>query len=264
MTVANMSLDDLGKQAGAGDVVMRYLDQRGIKSVSTLALVAQDRDHFASRIIQPLLDGFKKGAAVLQVDEDEKPIASAILECMWAEARLWWQQRQSPSSTPTTTPALTTATPPSSSPTTWSSDKTPKSLPPQVWQQQVAKYNAVTVNGRPRRFPEQELLGAESVLARTWHEHVVAKQYSPVHLGELLQKRSFTAAGEVNQLAKSSRKHNLVVEENNIVQEEDQTILGNFGAPWPSWTVSTPFAVRSCSWRWGQRTMYTPGPTGAS
>ena len=44
------------------------------------------------------------------------------------------------------------------------------------------------------------LAGAESVLARVWHEHTKTKAYTPISLGEILQKRLFTASGDVNPL----------------------------------------------------------------
>ena len=69
------------------------------------------------------------------------------------------------------------------------------------WARQVERYNAITVDGRRRKFPERLLAGAEAILARLWHEHHKTKLYSPTALGEILSKRTFTATGEVNPLA---------------------------------------------------------------
>ena len=44
------------------------------------------------------------------------------------------------------------------------------------------------------------LAGAESVLARVWHEHTKTKAYTPISFGEILQKLLFTASGDVNLL----------------------------------------------------------------
>ena len=41
-----------------------------------------------------------------------------------------------------------------------------KELPPGYWQAQVCKYEAVTIHGVPRKFPEMTLLGAEATLAK--------------------------------------------------------------------------------------------------
>ena len=103
------------------------------------------------------------------------------------------------------------------------SDKIPKMLPPGVWTKQVAKYNAVTIHGRHRRFPETLLLGAETILARIYHEHYQTKQYTPVALGEILSRRSFTATGDINPLAKSPKKGAVLsVEDHQLVQEDEK------------------------------------------
>ena len=83
----------------------------------------------------------------------------------------------------------------------------------------IDRYNAVTVNGEQRFFPEQELLGAESVVARVLYEHRTSKLYSPVGLGEVLQRRSFQSNGEVNPLAKRARTSKLSVED-GVLKEE--------------------------------------------
>lgn len=74
-----------------------------------------------------------------------------------------------------------------------------------------------------RQFPVAELLGSECVLARMWHEHNVSKQYTPISLGEIIQRRSFTASGEVNPLVKSAKKSTALSldEEQHLVQSED-------------------------------------------
>ena len=57
-----VSLTDLANQAGAGSVIVEYLEARGIKTTPTLALIATDRDSFQAQVVQPLLDGYRKGA----------------------------------------------------------------------------------------------------------------------------------------------------------------------------------------------------------
>ena len=53
--------------------------------------------------------------------------------------------------------------------------------------------------------------------------HTQSKQYTPVGLGEILQKRSFQASGEVNPLQKDTAKSKALTLENDVlVQEEDK------------------------------------------
>ena len=139
-------------------------------------------------------------------------------------------------------PAL--ATPADSASAT--SEKIPKQqLPAHVWQKQISRYNSITVDGRPRKFLEKEVLGAERVLGRIWHEHTVTKTYTPVGLGEILQKRSFTASGEVNPLQKQTRATQLLrIQDDQIVQDE-----GN-----KTWTprsiLSLMDGVNDVRWAW--------------
>ena len=149
--------------------------------------------------------------------------------------------------TPATPAPGTATTPPgqASSASPPSVDKPPKQLPSQVWQKQISRYNNVTVDGRPRRFPEKEVLGAESVLGRIYHEHTVTRSYTPVSLGEILQKRSFTASGEVNPLQKQTKaSHLLRVEDDVIVQDEESKTWT------PRSVLSVMDGVNSIRWAW--------------
>ena len=220
---SSLTMAELAAMAGAGTEVVEYLDARGIKAVATLALLAANETAAENFLVRPLLDGFKKGSVQISLSDEEKPIAQAVLLHMWAEARMWWTARQAtglvipaqPGASPVPSPVVAPGL---------SSDKVPKTLPPQVWNQQITRYNSITLGGRPRKFPEQELLGAESILARIHHEHVVTRQYSPVQLGEILAKRSFQASGEINPLAKSPKKSNYLTIEDNLVVQEDEKV----------------------------------------
>ena len=123
-------------------------------------------------------------------------------------------------------------------------DKVPKTLPAGVWSKQVTKYNSEQLRGRDRSFPEELLLGAEVVLARMWHEHHVSKMYTPTLLGEILSKRSFTATGEVNMLAKNPRKSNvLTIEDEQLVQEDEKV--------WsPRSVLSIMDGIEAVVWAW--------------
>ena len=247
-TCFDLTWADLAQSAGAGPYITEYLEARGIRTTPTLALVAHEREQFIAQVVQPLLDGFQKGAFRVQLEEDEKPIAQAVMEHMWQEARMQWQRRQA--AVPLAAPAIPGAAAPANpgtSPgtTTPNAEKAPKQLPAQVWQKQVSRYNGITMDGRPRRFPEKEVLGAEQVLGRVWHEHTVTRAYTPIGLGEILQKRSFTASGEVNPLQKQTKATQLLrIQDDQIVQDEESK----------QWTPRSILAimdgVNSIRWAW--------------
>ena len=219
MTITQ-SLSDLGQEAGAGAYVMDYLLARGIKTMGTLALIATSPEQLQTTLVAPLLAGFTKGSVTINLQDDEKPIAAAVILQMWQEARLRWNTRQTSVAAPAAPNPSGPSAPASAS---TGGDRAPKILPPQVWSDQVSRYNRITLDGKPRKFPEMELLGAEQVLARIHWEHTQSKQYTPVGLGEILQKRSFQASGEVNPLQKDTAKSKALTLENDVlVQEEDK------------------------------------------
>ena len=98
-------------------------------------------------------------------------------------------------------------------------NKVPKTMAPAAWANAVARYNDILVDGKQRRFPEQMLLGAESVLARLIHERSVSKQRQPLGLGEVVSRRSFTATGEINPLSKRAKSNKLTIEGNVLKSE---------------------------------------------
>ena len=101
-------------------------------------------------------------------------------------------------------------------------EKVPKTLPVGVWSSLIQKYNSEQLHGRDRQFPVKELMGAECVVARLWFEHHRSKLYTPLHLGELLQQRSFQSNGDLNPLAKGQKKlTNLFWEDGSLVHKEE-------------------------------------------
>eukprot|EP00435_Cladocopium_sp_Y103_P050539 s110_g15.t1 len=241
-----MTLAELAQNAGAGQVIVDYLHARGIKTTPTLALISPTREEFLSQVVRPLLEGYQKGTIRLAVEEDEKPIAQAVLEHMWQEAQLQWQQRLA--AVPINPPQVASApatTPSAGGATTVASDKVPKSLPAQIWQKQISRYNSVTLEGRPRKFPEREVLGAEQILGRMWFEHTTSKSYTPTGLGEILQRRSFTASGDVNPLQKQSTSKQLLrIEDDCLVQDEE-------GKSWtPRSILAVIDGVNAVRWAW--------------
>lgn len=243
MTVTNPSLSDLLQQAGADEVTCGYLQARGLSSVGTFALIARDHESLRKILIQPLLQGFKKGDQVFELDDADKPVAEAVLLTVWDEANQVWKKHLAatgPQNLPGT-PAPATA--PSSSHST--EDKPPKTLPHGVWTAAIQRYNSVQIQGIARRFPEKELLGAESILARAHFEHTKSKLYTPIGLGEIMTHRSFTAVGEPNPLAKSraEAKSTLTIEGDKLVQEAEKHWT-------PKSVLSIIDAIRSLQWAW--------------
>eukprot|EP00435_Cladocopium_sp_Y103_P056975 s456_g19.t1 len=156
-----MSLEALATNAGAGPTIVEYLNLRGIKTTPTLALISTSRDEFLLQVVQPLLDGYQKGATRLVIEAEEKPIAQAVMEHMWQEAQLQWQQRLAMAplagATVPTAPPSTTGT----AATSTSTEKIPKQLPAQVWQKQIGEEDHIhtfgdwfiqKVRGRPHKL----------------------------------------------------------------------------------------------------------------
>ncbi len=99
----------------------------------------------------------------------------------------------------------------------------PKTLPAGIWTKAIQNYESQQIGGCDRTFPTNELLGAESVLARIHHEVTVSKLFTPVQLGEILQKRTFQASGEPNVLAKKeSKSTTFTVSNDQLVASEEQ------------------------------------------
>ncbi|CAE7364819.1 Dnmt3b [Symbiodinium sp. CCMP2592] len=220
-SMSEPSIDELALQAGAGGEIKRYLSERGIRSSGALALIAKDQDQFDNLIVGPLLDGWRPDPMQPGIDlsDVEKPIAKAILRFMWCLAVEHRQKAAAAATAPIASPPASSAALGTSTPADASAAKVPKTLPAGEWRTLIERYNGVLLNGQKRIFPERELLGAESVVARVLHEHRVTKQYSPIQLGEILQRRSFQSNGEVNPLAKRSRSTRLSVEDGVLLEE---------------------------------------------
>ena len=118
-------LTDVATEAAAGKDIMAYLEDRGIRTSATLALMASDSDHLQRVVIDPLMAGWKKAdGTLISIPEIEKPIATAIIKHMHAECRrAWANQQQSPPPTPVASTATSSG---SGKPT---EEKAPKQLP---------------------------------------------------------------------------------------------------------------------------------------
>ena len=201
--VHQQTLADIAKEAAAGPQIQEYLDLRGVRTTATLALLGKDEDSLDRTLIQPLLQGWTKpcGTAKIEIPASEHPIAKAVLTHMWLVAKQSLQpviqqlQQPAPTASPTTsTPSASTA-----------EDKVPKTLAPGRWTTLIEAYQKQQLGGLDRRFPTQELLGAEPIIARMLHEFEVSKLFTPVGLGEIISCRTFLPTGEPNPLAKKER-----------------------------------------------------------
>eukprot|EP00435_Cladocopium_sp_Y103_P013637 s2457_g3.t1 len=202
VVTVTMSLTDIARDAAASPHISEYLEQRGLKSAATLALLAKDEEGLDRTLIQPLLQGWTKAdGSQLTIPESDKPIARAVLLHMWLLARQQWTASQN-AMQPTSTAPQTTAP---ASASTASEDKVPKTLPPGKWGAMVKEYQSKQIDGEDRTFPTHEVLGAEAVLARVVHEVEISKNFTPVLLGEIIAARTFQSTGEPNPLAKREK-----------------------------------------------------------
>ena len=217
------SLGEILDEAAAGADLRRYLDLRGIKTIGTLALVASDEEMLQKTIVDPILAGYNNGTDRIVVSDPEKPIVRAVLLHAWSLARTSWNKTMGAAAT--LTPVATVAAPAASTGSSTSETKVPRTLPSGKWSELVETYNKVTLHGRNRQFPVRELLGAECVVARLWHERHVSRQYTPLQLGEILQHRSFSASGDINPLARNPRKTSVLSldEDKQLIESDDPT-----------------------------------------
>ena len=227
-----MSLDDVADTAAAGQVVRDYLAARGIRTTATLALLAKTEADLEKCLMLPLFGGWKTtSGTLLSVPPEEQPIVQAILLHMWSICRKDWTDSQVPAvAAPSATwsPSATTT-----SKATTTEDKVPKTLPAGIWSSLIKKYQEEQLHGVNRIFPQRELLGAEVTLARMHHELHNSRMFTPIALGEIVERRSFTASGDANPLSKNKRAQALTLEDSQLVYQEDQ----------PSWTPRSVLAT---------------------
>lgn len=124
------SLTEILDEAAAGRDLRRYLDGRGVKTIGTLALMAADEDSLQKSLIDPLWAGYGTGSDRINIPEDEKPIARAVLLHTWSLARTTWSRYMTPAAPPA---APATSTTSSTSGAAAADHKVPKCLPPGKW-----------------------------------------------------------------------------------------------------------------------------------
>ena len=212
------SLEHVADTAAAGQVVRDYLSARGIRTTATLALMAKTESELEKHLMLPLFSGWKlEGGGTLHVPPEEQPIVQAILLHMWSLCQKDWTA----SMTPATAPAATL--PSTAHQELHDRGQNPQNNAPGTWSSLIKKYQEEKLHGVNRVFPQRELLGAESTLARMLHELHTSRMFTPVQLGEIIEKRSFTASGDVNPLSKARKPQQLTVEDAQLVYHDEPT-----------------------------------------
>ena len=212
------TLASLGARAGASDLLMRYLTDRGITSIGAMSLLAPDVDTLVKALVDPLQVGFQGANEIFRLTAEELPIGKAILLYL---RELCIESRQRDAQ------AMAAVAPPvggllSQTAAVASPPKVPTELAPGEWQRMIGHYNGQKVDARERVFPESMLLGADAVIARCKFEHEVSKQYSPLPLTAIMQARSFAATGELNPLAKRKKEATMKLTANGELQSEQK------------------------------------------
>ncbi|CAE7510325.1 unnamed protein product, partial [Symbiodinium sp. CCMP2456] len=181
-----------------------------------------------------------------KAEDGQDAVASAILTHLFVEARRQWD---AVSSTPPPSALPSPPLPPPINPGPPSAhvpDRPPKTF--SAWNQQVKAYEDRLLDGKRRTFPVQELLGAEEILARMWFEHTVSKMYTPVTLGEIVSRRTWTPGRVLNPLAANrasaaASSKALRFDHGALVQEEP--------AEWsPKGLFSTIDGANAARWAW--------------
>ena len=101
------------------------------------------------------------------------------------------------------------------------------------------------IHGRSRTFNQQRLLGAESSLAKLWHQLKVTRDFAPLPLGEIMSRRSFHATtGMVNALSKRKLAKELVVD-----VDRDRLVAGDADDAWePRSMLAVIDALEALRW----------------
>ena len=166
-----IDFDTLAAEAGAGEVVLKYLQARGLARTATLALVEPTEARFRATVIDPLVAGYVDAAtnAEFKVAAGDQPSITAILLHMYLEARSqWdaWSAARAVALCPAAAPAAAAAA--GQAPLMLSLPSQPAGPPPKsfdAWGPLVQAYNAKLLDGKPRQFPTRRLAGAEGLHA---------------------------------------------------------------------------------------------------
>ena len=165
-------LEAVAQGLGARREMTDFLRARGIPSLTSLATIAKTSAEI-DMITSQFLGDTSINDSLHRCNKDEEA-TTAVMRTSWEKARA-----RCPETHTATDPA------PLSFAENRDTSTVPIRIPSRLWDQQIRRYNNITIAGRDRTFPEAMLAGADKVLARVHHEHTVSKQYTPVGLGEI-------------------------------------------------------------------------------
>ena len=214
------SLRAILASAGASDELMAYVEARSILSVEVYAELGEDLKEFDQAMVEPLASPFKlPDGKVFEVTATDMPVVRARLRHAWKKAR----EKLAPNAAPASTSSGSASTP--------STATKVKELPPGFWQAQVRKYEAVTIHGVPRKFPELTLLGAEATLAKLLND---SKNlcHNAIPLEEIVQHRHFTAALLPNTLSSARKRSRSQEQVTTLVVNSDLQLETEPETPW--------------------------------
>ena len=184
-------------EAGVGDNLRKYMQARGINTAAVMAAIARDPARGGRRPVGPAREGLQVcRQSHVELSAMEIPVVKARLR----HVRRACDRLINGAAKVADAAAVATAAAPSSS----VAARVPKDLPAGYWQAQIQKYEAVTIAGEPRQFPQRVIIGAETIIARLAHE-VKTETHTAVGLREIVQARYFNAAGEPNPLCSAKK-----------------------------------------------------------
>ena len=193
MTQMSDDLVSILTNAGGASLIP-YLTARGITSVALLARVAHTQEALEANLATPFIAGWKASAGVdFQANAGDALLVPAALTVAWEDARVARARALAPVATepaPVASPQQVTER----------LDRVPTTLLPGQWSALVDAYNQKLAPSI-RAFPEERLMGAESVIARMLHELKTSRYFTALKLGEIIGKRAFSADGAPNRIA---------------------------------------------------------------
>ena len=196
MADTQQSLDKICADAGLPLNAVEYIKAKGFSNLALFSRSAISEELFVQKIVSPFVEGVQiRGAEHKMSQDNDSDGIQAMFLVAWddAKAARAASLQGTPGPASAAVPALS-ALP--------SEEKIPKLLKAGEWKTHIDIYEAKWTPAR--KFPENILLGAEAVLARMLHEKRSSRHFTPVKLGEILQLRAYTSAGQCNPLAQKA------------------------------------------------------------
>ena len=194
MTQMSDDLISILTNAGGAALIL-YLTARGITSVALLARVARTQEALEANLATPFIAGWKASDGTdFKGSTNDALLAPAAFTVAWEDARVARARALAP---------VTTEPAPVASPQQGAErlDRIPTALLPGQWSALVDAYNQRFAPSI-RAFPEERLMGAESVIARMLHELMTSRYFTALKLGEIIGlKRAFSADGAPKRIA---------------------------------------------------------------